>query len=241
MRAIGDPDDSTLTPGPERLLSVNLGKPTKVDYTTAPDRLTGIDKRPVSGPVTVFPPGPKGRDGSGLRGDAVCDRRHHGGTDQAVYAFAREDLDDWEGEVGHELANGAFGENLTTLGVDVNGARIGERWRVGARVVLEVSAARIPCRTFAGWLDERGWVRRFTQRARPGAYLRVIEVGEVRAGDPVRLVHRPAHEVTVSFLFRALTTEPALLPRLLAAGEALHPETRRKAETALARSDRRAG
>ncbi|MGP3999242.1 MOSC domain-containing protein [Streptomyces sp. 8N706] len=211
-----------------RVLSVNLGRPHFADYTDAPGG-TGIDKRPADGPVRVAAPGPKGTAGSALAGDTVADTRHHGGNDQAVYAFAREDLDTWEAELGRPLSNGAFGENLTTAGLDVNGALIGERWRIGPDLVLEVTSTRTPCRTFAGWLDEEGWVARFTRAAAPGAYFRVIEPGGIRAGDPIEIVHRPDHEVTVSFLFRAQTLEPALLPRVLAAGEALHPEARAKA------------
>lgn len=187
--------------------------------------MTGIDKRPVDGPVRVTAPGLKGTGGSGLAGDTVCHLRHHGGDDQAVYAVAREDLDDWERELGRTLPNGGFGENLTTLGLDVSGALIGERWRMGSGLVLEVTCGRIPCRTFQEHLGEKGWVRRFTHRGAPGAYLRVIEPGEIRSGDPVEIVHRPGHDVTVAVQFRASTTERTLLPRLLAAGEALHPES----------------
>ncbi|MGW0133336.1 MOSC domain-containing protein [Streptomyces sp. NPDC003299] len=207
-----------------KLLSLNVGQARPVPYTDQPEGLTGIDKRPVEGPVKVSAPGPKGVGASGLAGDAVCDTRHHGGDHQAVYAFAREDLDAWERELGRELASGTFGENLTTRGVDVAGALIGERWRIGPDVVLEVTSGRIPCRTFQGHLGERGWVRRFTHRGAPGAYLRVIEPGEIRAGDPIEVVHRPEHGVTVAVQFRAVTTERELLPRLLAAGEALDPD-----------------
>lgn len=214
---------------PMKLLTVNAGRPEVVEYTDAAGGVTGIGKQPVDGPVRVTDPGPKGTGGSGLAGDAVCDLRHHGGSDQAVYAFAREDLDDWERVLGRPLANGAFGENLTTTGLDVNGARIGERWRIGPDLVLEVASSRIPCRTFAGHLDEKGWVRRFTQAAAPGAYLRVIEPGEIRSGDPVEIVHRPGHDVTVRLDFQASTTRRELLPKLLAAGEALHPESLRAA------------
>ncbi|MGV9340954.1 MOSC domain-containing protein [Streptomyces sp. NPDC003688] len=209
-----------------KLLSVNLGHPTAVPYTDQAQGLTGIDKRPVDGPVRVTAPGPKGVGGSGLAGDAVCDLRHHGGDDQAVYAFAREDLDEWERELGRPLANGSFGENLTLDGVEVSGAVIGERWRIGAELVLEVTSGRIPCRTFQGHLDERGWVKRFTRKAATGAYLRVIEPGEIRAGDAVEIVHRPEHGVTAAMQFRAVTTERELLPRLLPAINALHTETR---------------
>ncbi|MEU5632009.1 MOSC domain-containing protein [Streptomyces rishiriensis] len=208
-----------------RLLSVNLGRPKAVPYTGQPQGLTGIDKRPVDGPVRVSAPGPKGVGGSGLAGDAVCELRHHGGDDQAVYAVAREDLDAWERELGRTLGNGAFGENLTTAGLDVSGARIGERWRIGSDVVLEVTSGRIPCLTFQGHLGEKQWVKRFTQKAATGAYLRVIVAGDVRAGDAVEIVHVPDHDVTARLQFQAGTTHRELLPRLLAAGEALHPES----------------
>ncbi|MEU5338511.1 MOSC domain-containing protein [Streptomyces asoensis] len=216
-----------------RLLSVNLGRPKAVPYTDQPQGLTGIDKRPVEGPVRIAAPGPKGVGASGLAGDTVCDLRHHGGDDQAVYAVAREDLDDWERELGRSLANGSFGENLTTTGLDVSGALIGERWRIGPDVVLEVTSGRIPCLTFQGHLGEKRWVRRFTEKAATGAYLRVVVPGEVRAGDPVTVVHRPDHEVTARMEFRAVTTHRELLPRLLAAGDALHPEALAKARAYL--------
>ncbi|MEU6505453.1 MOSC domain-containing protein [Streptomyces sp. NPDC046942] len=217
-----------------KVLSVNLGRPQPVPYTDQAKGMTGIDKKPVDGPVRVTAPGPKGTAAGGLAGDAVCDLRHHGGDDQAVYAYAREDLDDWERELGRSLANGSFGENLTTQGLDVSGALIGERWRVGAELVLEVTAGRIPCRTFQGHLGERGWVKRFTRKAATGAYLRVIEPGEIRSGDPVEIVHRPEHGVTAAMQFRAVTTERELLPRVLAAGAALHPETLAKAHKYMA-------
>ncbi|KOV59443.1 MOSC domain-containing protein [Streptomyces sp. MMG1121] len=208
-----------------KVLSVNLGRPQPAPYTDQAQGVTGIDKKPVDGPVRVTAPGAKGVGASGLAGDSVCDLRHHGGDDQAVYAYAREDLDGWEREIGKSLANGCFGENLTTEGLDLSGALIGERWRVGAELVLEVTSGRIPCRTFQGHLGERGWVKRFTQKAATGAYLRVIEPGEIRSGDPVEVVHRPEHGVTVAMQFRAVTTERDLLPGLLVAGEALNAET----------------
>jgi MOSC domain-containing protein YiiM len=194
------------------LLSVNVGKPRPNPWKRL--STTGIDKRPVEGPVTVTAPGPKGTGAVGLAGDRVYDVRHHGGTDQAVYAYAREDLDRWAVELDRTLPNGVFGENLTTLGLDVNDALIGERWRIGGDVVLEVSCPRIPCATFQGWLEQEGWIKRFTQAALPGAYLRVIEPGDIQAGDPVELAYRPGHEVTIALVFRAMTREPELLPLL---------------------------
>jgi MOSC domain-containing protein YiiM len=221
-----------------KLLSVNLGRPRPVPYTDQAQGVTGIDKQPADGPVRVAAPGPKGVGASGVAGDSVCDLRHHGGDHQAVYAFAREDLDGWERELGRSLPNGRFGENLTTEGLDVSGALIGERWRIGSEVVLEVASGRIPCRTFQGHLGEQGWVRRFTRKGAPGAYLRVIEPGEIQAGDPIEIVHRPDHGVTVEMQFRAVTTERELLPRLLAAGEALAPEALAAARKYVADQDR---
>ncbi|WP_329234579.1 MOSC domain-containing protein [Actinoallomurus sp. NBC_01490] len=207
-----------------RVLSVNVGTPHPNPWKRLP--ATGIDKRPVEGPVAVTAAGPKGTGEVGLAGDRAHDVKHHGGTDQAVYAYAREDLDRWAAELDRPLPNGVFGENLTTEGLDVNGALIGERWRIGPDVVLEVSAPRTPCVTFEGWLGEPGWIERFIAAAVPGPYLRVIEPGDVRAGDPIAIVHRPDHDVSVALALRALTREPELLPRLAPAGDALHAETR---------------
>ena len=194
---------------------MNVGRPRPNPWK--PVGLTGIDKRPVDGPVLVSAPQSRGTGEVGLAGDRVYDVRNHGGPDQAVYAYAREDLDFWEPELGRRLPAGVFGENLTTGGLDVNGALIGERWRIGPDVVLEACGPRIPCQTFQGWLEQAGWIKRFTAAGMPGAYLRVISPGEISAGDPVVIEHRPAHDVTVAVAFRAFTTEPALLPSLLVA------------------------
>jgi MOSC domain-containing protein YiiM len=219
------------------LLSVNLGRARPSHHTDI--GVTGIDKRAVDGPVEVRAPGRK-RDGlgSGLVGDAVCDRRHHGGDDQAVYAYAREDLDTWGERLGRTFGNGSFGENMTTAGLDLTAALIGERWRVGDALVLEVSCPRIPCRTFAGWLGEQGWLKTFTRAVLPGAYLRVAAPGAVRSGDPIEVIARPAHDVTIGVVFRALTLEPELLESVLAA-DAL-PEDEREAARRRLRSARRA-
>jgi MOSC domain-containing protein YiiM len=198
-----------------KLRSVNVGQPRLNPWKTM--KLTGIDKRPVAGPVMVKKPRATGMGLVGLAGDRVYDVRNHGGPDMAVYAYAREDLDFWAAELDRPLPDGVFGENLTTEGADVNGALIGERWRIGTAVVLEASLPRVPCGTFQGWLAQAGWIKRFTRGARPGAYFRVIEEGEIQAGDEIEIVHRPDHDVTVALTFRALTVEPELLPRLLAA------------------------
>ena len=206
-----------------KVISVNVGQPRDNPWKTM--KLTGIDKRPVEGPVMVTPPRAKGMGLVGLAGDRVYDVREHGGPDRAVYAYAREDLDFWAAELGRPLPNGVFGENLTTEGADVNDALIGERWRIGADVVLEVSCPRIPCGTFQGWLAQAGWIKRFTLAAIPGAYLRVIASGEICAGDPIEVSYRPEHDVSIAVCFRALTIEPDLLPKLLVA-DALPRETR---------------
>lgn len=206
------------------LLSVNLGHRTPTRHNDS--GITGIDKRPSAAPVRITDPGPRtGR--SGLPGDLIGDPRSHGGTDQAVYAFAREDLDIWQAELGRPLPAGVFGENLTTLGLDVNGALVGERWQIGRDCVLEVTSPRIPCSTFATWLEDQMWVRRFTQRGAPGPYLRVIVPGVVAAGDAIAVVHRPSHDVTIALMFRAMTTEKSLLPHVVVAGDALPEELRR--------------
>lgn len=209
------------------LLSVNVGRPREADW--AGIGRTSIDKTALTGAVRV------GR--LGLDGDEVSDTRHHGGPDQAVYAFAREDLDHWEGEFGQPIPDGQFGENLTTVGIDVNEAEIGERWQVG-EVLLEVRSVRTPCNDFKVWMgrtgyDSTAWVRRFAQVARPGPYLRVLGEGVLRAGDDLTVVHRPGHGVTVSTMFRALNTDHSLLPRLLDVPDLL-PKAREKAETYLA-------
>lgn len=203
--------------------SVNAGglRPTRAKRIG----VTGIDKRPVAGPVEVRAPGPKGTGGSGLAGDRIADLRHHGGDEQAMYAYAREDLDAWAAELGRPLSPGSFGENLTTAGLDVTGARLGERWRIGT-VLLQVTAPRVPCGTFAEWLGERRWERRFTERAVPGAYLRVVEPGTLWAGDAVGVERRRDHAVTIGLAFRAITLAPEQLPRLLEAGDDLIPELR---------------
>jgi MOSC domain-containing protein YiiM len=216
------------------LESVNLGRPRPNPYKS--EEATGIGKQPVVGEVQVRDPGPKTTGlGSGLVGDFIGDSRHHGGNDQAVYAFQREHLDRWAERLGRALPNGFFGENLTTSGLDISGARIGERWRIGPDLELEVTAPRIPCSTFRGWVGETGWVKMFAADARPGTYLRVISPGSIQAGDRIEVVRRPEHDVTVSLVFRAELTDRDLLPRLLAAGDHLHPETRAAVEKHLAR------
>jgi MOSC domain-containing protein YiiM len=176
--------------------------------------ITGIDKRPVDGPVKIGE--------YGLYADVQADRKHHGGPTKAVYAYASEDAEHWAGILGREIGYGLFGENVRTRGVDVSGAVIGERWMLGAGVVLEVTCPRTPCATFGRRMGERGWVRRFAAEGRPGAYLRVVTPGEVEAGDEVRVIDRPDHGVTIGSWFTRRSSGDAAA--LLAAHESgRHP------------------
>jgi MOSC domain-containing protein YiiM len=196
---------------------------------------TGIDKQPVTEPITVRPPGPKTTGlHSGVVGDTIGDIESHGGDDQAVYAYAREDLDWWAASLGRSLTSGFFGENLTTVGVDVNGARIGEIWKVGDEVELQVTFGRIPCATFQARMEEPRWTRRFAQANRTGAYLRVITPGSLQVGDAIQIVHRPGHGVTVAEAFRIWMFDHAEYPRLLEA-EGLPAGLRAEVEKRLGR------
>jgi MOSC domain-containing protein YiiM len=203
--------------------SVNVGRARPNPYKHV--QSTGIEKVPQQGPVSVRSPGSKeGGEGSGLVGDYVGDRRNHGGDRQAVYAFQREDLDTWAQALRRPFGNGSFGENVTTRGIDVNDARIGEQWRLGAEVVLQVTGPRIPCSTFRGWMGVKNWLKIFSAQARPGAYLAVVSPGQIRAGDLIEVISTPDHDVSVSDVFRALILDHARLPGLVSAGDDLGPE-----------------
>jgi MOSC domain-containing protein YiiM len=197
-----------------RVLSVNVARPRPNPAKTS--ALTGIDKMPTDDPVDVRAPVAEHGGASGLAGDVIGNPKHHGGKDQAVYAYAREDLDDWQVRLDRPLNNGNFGENLTTSGIDVTGALVGERWTVGTDgLVLEVTSPRTPCKTFAGFLEIPDLIKTFTAAGLPGAYLRVITPGAVCSGDRIVVSERPPHDVTVGVVFRAVMGEPALLPRLI--------------------------
>lgn len=167
---------------------------------------SAIDKRAVDGPVEV--------NEFGLAIDHVCDTKHHGGIDQAVYAYGDDEARRWEAELGRDLPYGWFGENLRIAGIPTTDATIGERWQVGDELVLEVTIARTPCRTFADWAQEDQWIKRFHQRADVGCYLRVVTPGQVRAGDPVSVVSKPDHGVLVRHLITG--PDPDSLAVLLA-------------------------
>ena len=132
-----------------------------------------------------------------------------------------------------EIPDGQFGENLTTRGIDVNEAEVGERWRVGD-ALLEVASVRIPCNDFKSWMgrcgyDDRAWVRRFAAENRPGPYLRVLAQGHAPRRRRAEVAHRPGHGVTVSTMFRALTTDRRCC-RSCSGSTASSPQARARAE-----------
>ncbi len=188
-----------------RVLSVSTG--TAQDMPIGPRlRRSAIDKQPRPGRVAVGP--------LGLDGDECADTANHGGPEQALYVYAREDLDWWAEQLDHELCDGVFGENITTARLDVSGSMIGDAWRLGTAIV-QVTSPRIPCATFKAWLNEPRWVRRFADAGRPGAYLRVLTSGTIGAGDEVRLLHRPDIHVTVAESMRAFYGDADLMRKLL--------------------------
>jgi MOSC domain-containing protein YiiM len=188
-----------------KVLTVNIAAVVHEGAWTGSEGRTGIDKQPTTSTVKF--------ENDGVVGDVVVDRKHHGGYDKAVYAYAKEDAAWWESEIGREIGNGAFGENLTTEGIDVNAALIGERWQIGS-VILEVSEPRIPCRVFAGFWDRPTLIKDFTDARRPGAYLRIIQEGEITAGDEITVIHRPEHEVTINDIFDAKAGERGKIAQL---------------------------
>ena len=189
-----------------RILSVNVGRAREFDYNGRPAK-SAIWKSPVAGRIAAR--------GINLEGDDQADRKAHGGPDKSVYAYAMEDMRWWEEKLGRSLQFGEFGENLTTEGVAVNDALVGERWAIGS-AVFEVSEPRIPCWRLGVRMNDQGFVRRFTEALRPGTYLRIIVEGAVGAGDEIRIIERPAHDLTVRDIFRIYTRDREEVERLLA-------------------------
>jgi MOSC domain-containing protein YiiM len=181
-----------------RVLSINITSVVHQGEWTGSEGRTGIDKRSVGGPIEF--------KNNGVAGDRIIDTNVHGGYDQAVYAYAKEDALWWEKEIGEEIPAGRFGENLTTEGIDVNAALVGEQWKIGS-VILEVSQPRIPCRVFAGFWKRATLIKDFTQAGRPGAYLRIIQEGTAQAGDLIEVIFKPNHAISVKDLFSAKSGE----------------------------------
>ncbi|RZU12619.1 MOSC domain-containing protein YiiM [Kribbella rubisoli] len=206
-----------------RLLTVNVVE--KLIPGPKETGFTAIDKRPQPGRVRVGE--------LGLAGDRVCDIENHGGPDLALYAYAEEDADWWAAQLGRDIPTGLFGENLRTEGLDVNGALLGEVWRIGDEVEVMVRAPRIPCITFQHRMQEPHWVKRFHQAGRPGAYLKVLREGTIGAGDPIEIISRPDHEVTVALMFAE--QDAAKMQRMLGSGVDLMEELRETAQRVVAR------
>jgi MOSC domain-containing protein YiiM len=206
-----------------RLLSVNVGLPRTVPAAKGTIE-TAIWKKPVEGRVAA-------RDAH-LEGDRQADASVHGGHDKAVYAYAREDYDWWEAQLGRELVPGNFGENLTTQGLDLNRARVGDRWEVGS-VLLEVSEPRLPCVKLGLRMEDPRFPKRFAAAVRPGAYLRILREGELGVGDEIRVVERPEHDVTMELMADARLNRGGHDERLLAA-PGLSEKWRRRAAQAAA-------
>jgi len=195
------------------IASINVGTPRLVEWGGRPVR-TAIWKHPVAGPRRL--------EGVNVSGDDQGDRSVHGGPDKAVYAYALEDLEWWAAQLGSTVQPGLMGENLTTRGLPVSQAVIGERWHLGT-AVLQVSQPRIPCYKLGIRLGDPHFPRRFAAAGRPGAYLRILVPGEISPGDPISVSHRPAHGVTVAHVARVYHTDHHLVADLARAPE-LAPE-----------------
>lgn len=180
-----------------RVLSVNVASPREFEFQGKP-ATSSIWKKPVEGPVAAR--------GVNLEGDDQADREVHGGPDKAIYSYSIEDIRFWEGELKRPLPLSAFGENLTTSGIDVSGALIGERWEIGT-TLLEVSEPRAPCWKLGVKMDDPAFPRKFTKAGRPGAYLRIVREGVLAAGDSIRVVDRPRHGMGIGDVFRIYTRE----------------------------------
>src|SRR3954464_7951541 len=187
-----------------RVVSVNVGTPQPLSTRRGRTLYSAITKHPVEGPVRV--------EGVNLAGDDQADRSVHGGPDKAVYAYAREDADWWEDVLGIDIPNAMFGENLTVEGVDVSGAVIGERWRMGT-VELEVCQPRLPCSKLGLRFGDLSMVKRFGHASRPGAYLRIVTEGELAAGDEVVVLSRPDHDVAVALVSDSILIDESLIPK----------------------------
>jgi MOSC domain-containing protein YiiM len=193
-----------------RLLSVNVGRPKQIAVRRGRPLMSAIGKQPVEGRVRV--------EGVNVAGDDQADRRVHGGPDKSVYVYAREDAAWWEAQLERTLPPGMFGENLTTEGLDVTGAVIGERWRIGT-VVLEVCQPRLPCAKLGTRFGDLTMVKRFAEASRPGAYCRIVTEGELGAGDEIEVLSRPEHGITVAFVSDAVLLDETLRERAGSAPE----------------------
>ena len=188
-----------------RVVSLNVGDIREIEWHGR-TVTTAIWKHPVAGRIALH--------GVNFHGDDQADRDVHGGPDKAVYAYAREDYDFWREHAGIQTPYGLFGENLTVEGLDLSSALVGEQWRVGS-TLLEVAQPRLPCYKLGIRMGDAQFPKRFLAASRMGAYLRVLEEGDVGAGDEVHIVFRPERSVMLSEMVEAIRdpTKAELLRR----------------------------
>jgi MOSC domain-containing protein YiiM len=175
-----------------KLSSVNLGQERTLQRNDHVES-TGIFKLPTNGPVRVT--------NLGLENDVIVSKKHHGGPDQAIYAYGAADYEWWSHELGKEIAPGTFGENLTINAVESAEFNIGDYLHIGD-VTLQVTAPRIPCGTFAARMADPQWVKRFRHAERPGLYCRVLKEGFVKAGDLVLAERYTRETISILEMFR---------------------------------------
>ena len=191
------------------VLSVNVGGPRDV-IRNGQHAATAIWKTPVTGRIRAR--------GVNLDSDEQADRDAHGGPDKAIYAYSDEDRRWWEAKLGRNVDVGGFGENLTTKGIDLTAAIVGERWRVGT-TILEVSEPRMPCWRLNLRMEDTRFVQRFNAAGRPGTYLRIIEEGDIGARDRIDIVAVPGHGLTVGEVAHIFHHDRQAAGRLLAVEE----------------------
>jgi len=181
-----------------KVRSINIAASSQAQSWSGSGNRTGINKQSVQGLIHFGP--------EGVVGDTVVDRKHHCGYDKAVYAYAYEDALWWAEKIGRDMPAGSFGENLTTEGIDVTNAVIGECWQIGD-LLLEVAEPRIPCSVFSGFWDRPTLIKEFTEANRSGAYLRIIDEAMIEKGNAISVASRPTHGITIADVFAARAGE----------------------------------
>lgn len=194
-----------------QVLSINIGESRKINTTKHRQQTTGIFKTPVSGPVTVGE--------LGLMGDFIANQKHHGGPDQAVYIYGQADYDFWAETYNVITSPGLFGENLTISELESGKFNVGDYLTLG-EVCLQVTSPRIPCDKFAARIGDAQFIKNFRDAERPGLYCRVLQTGQIRAGDPVSVDRYTGETVSIVEMYRnhyALDNSESALRRFLAA------------------------
>ncbi len=210
------------------VVSVNVGGETTIAHAGR-RFVTGIDKRPTAGRVPV--------SAAGLASDTICNLEHHGGIDQAVYVYGMNHYAWWVEELGRPLAPGLFGENLSIDNLP-DDLRAGDRLLIGS-ALLEATGPRIPCGTFAARMEDAGFGMKFRRAEKPGFYFRVLESGDIGAGDRIEL--QPSDDdsnISMLELFRLyfdLSPDPEILRKALGSPitERLHKRFQQKLDAAI--------